>query len=321
MDHLTELTPLAGGYSGETFLGRVGADRVVVRVFGRALRSRLANAAGEATAADSAEVAAAVHRLVAGLVPVPAVLEVRRVDPVAGVPALLVTEFVSGERGDLVYPRLDDGGRRALGQALGGVLVRLAGMAMLGSVPFMGDPFMDAQLRIGSFGPEGLGLPEWVEAHMPRLGDLADDEVGALSSLAAAAQDVLDQTARTCLVHGDFNLKNLLIDPETLAVTGVVDWEYAHAGHPATDLGNLLRFTGPADAAFTDAVLDAFTAAFGGTRSQWRARGEAADLFALVDLAARSADEPANDIAARARVTLMRAVRRQLDPTRQTRLS
>ena len=55
---------------------------------------------------------------------------------------------------------------------------------------------------------------------------------------------------RCCLVHSDFNPKNLLVDPDTLEVTGLLDWEFAHAGHPYTDLGNLLRFE--RDPVFTD---------------------------------------------------------------------
>ena len=53
---------------------------------------------------------------------------------------------------------------------------------------------------------------------------------------------LLDTVPRVCLVHSDLNPKNLLFDPDTLALTGVLDWEFAHAGHPFTDLGNLLRF-------------------------------------------------------------------------------
>ena len=38
-----------------------------------------------------------------------------------------------------------------------------------------------------------------------------------------------------CVVHGDFRLGNLLVDPDGLA--GVLDWELAHVGDPAEDLG------------------------------------------------------------------------------------
>ena len=54
-------------------------------------------------------------------------------------------------------------------------------------------------------------------------------------------------------MHSDLNPKNLLVDPDTLVVTGVLDWEFAHSGHPFTDLGNLLRFD--RDPAYADAVL------------------------------------------------------------------
>ena len=57
-------------------------------------------------------------------------------------------------------------------------------------------------------------------------------------------------------MHSDLNPKNLLVDPDTLDVTGVLDWEFAHAGHPFTDLGNLLRFD--RDPAFVEAVLAAY---------------------------------------------------------------
>ena len=38
------------------------------------------------------------------------------------------------------------------------------------------------------------------------------------------------------LVHGDFGPQNLLHDPETLKVTAVLDWEFAHHGDPIEDL-------------------------------------------------------------------------------------
>jgi len=44
------------------------------------------------------------------------------------------------------------------------------------------------------------------------------------------------------LTHGDFNPTNILIHNGT--VSAVLDWEYAHAGTPYMDIGNLLRNTG-----------------------------------------------------------------------------
>jgi aminoglycoside phosphotransferase (APT) family kinase protein len=40
---------------------------------------------------------------------------------------------------------------------------------------------------------------------------------------------------RIALVHGDFRLGNLIVDPDGLAA--VIDWELCHAGDPAEDIG------------------------------------------------------------------------------------
>lgn len=44
------------------------------------------------------------------------------------------------------------------------------------------------------------------------------------------------------LVHGDFKLDNVLVDPDTCDVTCVLDWEMATLGDPLADLGFLLAF-------------------------------------------------------------------------------
>ena len=44
-----------------------------------------------------------------------------------------------------------------------------------------------------------------------------------------------------CLVHGDFNPTNILIRDGR--VSGILDWEFAHANTPYMDIGNLLRNT------------------------------------------------------------------------------
>jgi len=254
------LQPLPGGWSGQTFLADVAGERSVVRVY--------ADAGHRGAAA--AEVDAALLRLVRGLLPVPEVLELRHADPAAGMPALLVTSYLPGVRGDLLLPDLDAGGRRTLGAALGGLVADLGGMPQLRL-----GPFVDGDLRIG----------EW---------DLPDLEP-VLGPLAARAQALLDTVTRRVLVHSDLNPKNLLVDPDTLVITGLVDWEYAHAGHPFTDLGNLLRFE--RDPVLTAAVLDAYVARRGGDPDRVLALARAADLPALADLAARRDENP---VAARA---------------------
>lgn len=271
----SSLTPLDGGWSGATFLAQAAGERSVVRIY-----------AGESSRGAAAhEVDAALLRLVRGLVPVPEVLEIVSPDTDLGRPALLVTSYVEGVRGDLLLPTLDPAGRRSLGTSLGVLVADLGGMALLRP-----GPFVDGDLTIGSFGDVD-GLPAWVELHEPRLAHLSERELDGLREVAVEAQALLDTVTRTCLVHSDLNLKNVVLDPDTLAVAALVDWEFAHAGHPFADLGNLLRLErGPA---FTAAVLDAYVVRRGGSVEDALGLARAADLWALVDLAGRRHDNPA----------------------------
>jgi aminoglycoside phosphotransferase (APT) family kinase protein len=94
-------------------------------------------------------------------------------------------------------------------------------------------------------------------------------------------------------VHSDFNPKNILVDPGTGEVTGLLDWEYAHAGSPFTDLGNLLRFERLP--VFADAVLDVYRAEVPDVGDDVLDRARAADLYALVELASRRGHNPVAD--------------------------
>lgn len=215
---------------------------------------------------EAAEVQAALLRLVRGLLPVPAVLEQR--------PGLLVSEFLPGVRGDLLLPTLSADGLRRVGAAFGAVAAALSGMPMLRR-----GVFADGELRIE---PYDVELPA---------------SLGELGQRAAA---LLDEEPRACLVHSDLNPKNLLVDPDTLEVTGVLDWEFAHAGHPFTDLGNLLRFD--REPAYVEGVLSAHPDP---ERALDLAR--AADLHALTELASRAGQNPVADRAAERVAAIVRA--------------
>ena len=253
------LQPLEGGWSGETFLAEAGGERTVVRVF-----------AGLRHSPHAAEIQAALLRLVRGLLPVPRVLEVRRADPLTEMPALLVTEWLPGTRADLLLPTLDDAGLARVGAAVGRVAAPLGGMPMLER-----GVFADGSLRVEPF-----------EVDLP----------ASLGPLRERALALLDEERRTCLVHSDLNPKNLLLDPETLEVTAVLDWEFAHAGHPFTDLGNLLRFD--RQPAYVEALLAAYAELRSTPPERALELARAADLFALTELASRVGQNPVADRAA-----------------------
>jgi aminoglycoside phosphotransferase (APT) family kinase protein len=285
------LVPLAGGHSGETFLAEAAGERTVVRVYGPRSEARRGPAA--------AEVDAAVLRLVRGLLPVPEVLEVRRPNPAAGTPGILVTGFLPGTRLDLLLPQLGAEDRRTVGRAVGTVLARLAMIAM----PRPGF-FVDGDLRTEPM--PGGGLVAFVEARRrdSALAQWPTPDYDGLLEVADRAEDLLDGLDRTCLVHSDLNPKNLLVDPGTLEVTGVLDWEYAHAGWPVTDLGNLLRFD--RDEAFATAVQATYADGVVDAGEDVLTLARAADLVALVDLAGRA---PENVVTERAAALLLAVAR------------
>ena len=279
------LVPLPGGHSGETFLAEAAGERSVVRVYADR---------GARRGPSAVEVDAAVLRLVRGLLPVPDVLEVRRPDAQAGTPGLLVTTFLPGRRLEEVLPRLDQDALSAVGENLGRALARLAHVPMLRT-----GVFVDSDLRIDPF-PAAEDLVAWVDAHVSgtALEAWTPADLDSLRSVADHAQRLLDGFDRVVLVHSDFNAKNLLVDPETLELTGVLDWEFAHAGSPLADLGNLLRFD--RSPALVDAATGTYLRETGGldgltTAEEVLERARAADLLALVELASRKGENPVAD--------------------------
>ncbi|MEP6815358.1 MAG: phosphotransferase, partial [Marmoricola sp.] len=289
-DFQAHIKPLAGGMSGETWLTEVAGERAVVRIYGGRSRQR-----GPA----ASETDAAVLTWLAGLLPVPRVLEVRRGDPEGDLPALLVTSYLPGVLLEELLPALDEEGLRRVRHELGIVLGLLAHVAL----PRAGL-FHDHELGIDPM-PEPLAdLPRWVEYHLPSLSDWTSADLAGLRSIAADAQARLDEVTRCCLVHSDMNPKNLLVDPDTLAVTGLLDWEFAHAGLPYSDLGNLLRFD--RQPAFADAVLTAREGFVPDPRPDALDLARAADLYALVDLASRAEETPVAERAAGLLLTIVR---------------
>ncbi|HEY7142651.1 MAG TPA: aminoglycoside phosphotransferase family protein [Streptosporangiaceae bacterium] len=87
----------------------------------------------------------------------------------------------------------------------------------------------------------------------------AGQAAAALGSVMAPGQ---------VLTHGDYGPQNVLLDPATLAVTAVLDWEWARAGVPVADLAWcewIVRMHHPGEAG----LLGAFFAGYGGAIPGW----------------------------------------------------
>jgi aminoglycoside phosphotransferase (APT) family kinase protein len=234
-------------------------------------------------------------RLVRGLLPVPRVLDAKPEVSDEGPPYVL-TERLPGVNLAVFLETAGDAQRQRVGEQLGELLVKLSGMPFLSFGEFTGR-----ELAISSFGGESDGLMQWFNQHVEDMG-LTRDQVEAFHAVIDDADDLAATGVdRVCLVHSDFNPKNLLVDPSTAEITGLIDWEFAHAGSPYTDLGNLLRFCD--DPVLGGAVLSVVRSTGPSLGDRLVERGRVADLWALIDLASRPA---ANPVAAAAHTLITR---------------
>jgi aminoglycoside phosphotransferase (APT) family kinase protein len=272
--------PLTGGYGGETFAVSAAGEDAVLRLY---LRDPA-----------RAPIDVALSRLVRGLLPVPRVLDAKP-DGTPDDPPYVLTERLPGVNLETYLLTASEDQRRRVGNQLGELLARLSGMPFL-----ISGSFVTRDLAIEPFGPGDLH--QWFDQYAEDLAlepSRADKLYGVLSAAEDLAASGVD---RVCLVHSDFNPKNLLVDPETATLTGLIDWEFAHAGSPYADLGNLLRFcTDPVLGGTVLNVVRRSVPGLGDDRLQERA--QVADLWALIDLAGRSG---ANPVATAARELLAR---------------
>jgi aminoglycoside phosphotransferase (APT) family kinase protein len=205
-------------------------------------------------------------------------------------PPWAVQECIEGERLDTLLPRLDPAGRLRCGEAVGRVL------AAIHAIPFPHAGFLDAAARVGP--PIDLGatgLLDFLRERVvhgragPRLG--AARTALLMDFAARQAPRLEDWMPPAGLVHGDFNPTNLLLRPSggTWAVAAVLDWEYALAGYPPLDFGNLLRL--PREPEFIDGLAAGYRDGGGHLPAEWRHIATIADLFAWADTLSRDAEE------------------------------
>lgn len=185
----------------------------------------------EQGAHDVVREAALLRALADGPVPVPAVLGVEADPDVAGGP-FLVMEDVAG------------------------AVVRTTQVARdLGPVAAAAALDHAAVLaRLHRLDPLALDLPEDLRRragrgdHVARLLDRWGDQVprarpehrGPLGAALAALRASQPAEVPPRLLHGDFRLDNVVVDPASGVVRAVLDWELATVGDPRTDLGSLL---------------------------------------------------------------------------------
>lgn len=111
-------------------------------------------------------------------------------------------------------------------------------------------------------------LLRYLEAHGPRL-------------------DALD--GRYALLHADCKPTNVRVTTEG-RLTGLLDWEFAWAGPPLFDLGQMFRW--PVPDAYRDALLAAYREAGGHLPQRWRLLARLLDLLNLVGFLDEEGERP-----------------------------
>ncbi|WP_066304338.1 phosphotransferase family protein [Bacillus sp. FJAT-29814] len=92
--------------------------------------------------------------------------------------------------------------------------------------------------------PEGY-LERQVHSWIKRYTLAKTNDVSGIEKLEAWLIQNIPVTLETTIVHNDFKLNNLVLDPyEPGVVKGVLDWEMATIGDPMTDIGAVLAYWG-----------------------------------------------------------------------------
>jgi len=137
---------------------------------------------------------------------------------------------------------------------------------------------------IGIFrhGLDSLGRPEGflerqVRGWSQRWERAKTEELAEMNELAAWLQQNLPRSPLATIVHNDYKLDNVMLDPDDPArVTAVLDWEMASVGDPLVDLGVMLCYwPEPGDPPMRKEAISPLTAQPG-----WLTRRQLLDRYA-----------------------------------------
>jgi aminoglycoside phosphotransferase (APT) family kinase protein len=103
------------------------------------------------------------------------------------------------------------------------------------------------QLDINATGLIDLGKPEGyvqrqVEGWIKRYFDAETDVIIAMNDTATWMQSNIPPAIPAAFIHNDYKYDNLVLDPNTLQIKALLDWEMATVGDPLMDLGTSLGY-------------------------------------------------------------------------------
>ncbi|HZN20602.1 MAG TPA: phosphotransferase family protein [Micromonosporaceae bacterium] len=237
---------VAGGRSNLTYLVRAGERELVLR------RPPLGHVL--ATAHDMGREFRVISALAGTAVPVPGALLLCPEPDVLGAPFYLM-ERVPGVvlRSRAQTDRLTGAQRTRLAEAMMDTLAEL----------HLVEP---EAVGLGDFGHAEGYLARQVRRWGQQLDRSRSRDLPGIDELRGALAATVPPSGPGRIVHGDYRLDNMLVDPATMRVNAVLDWEMATLGDPRADLGLLLTYwdvLGDSQVADGNPVADGLGAAAG----------------------------------------------------------
>ena len=103
------------------------------------------------------------------------------------------------------------------------------------------------KLDIETSGLKALGKPEGyttrqVEGWVNRYFNAETDEILAMNKIADWMKSNIPDEISPAFIHNDYKYDNLVLDPESLEIKALLDWEMATVGDPLMDLGTSLGY-------------------------------------------------------------------------------
>ena len=89
--------------------------------------------------------------------------------------------------------------------------------------------------------PEGYVLRQ-VKGWIKRYFNAETDLIKAMNETAGWMEDNIPPESTPALIHNDYKYDNMVLDPETLEILALLDWEMATVGDPLMDLGTTLGY-------------------------------------------------------------------------------
>jgi aminoglycoside phosphotransferase (APT) family kinase protein len=226
--------------------------------------------------------------------------------PGIGVPAAIF-EFVGGQTLDHALVAEQSPVLLRLARAIGRILASMAAVSFPPGGDLVSSDGDDLAVRAWNFGGDKSFVRYCVEdtAAGERLGA---ELVGQLLEYERRGEERWrDNGPEDRLVHGDFNPSNIIVRDNDVAA--VLDWEFALAGDPLMDFGNILRSREGQSLpeGFGEAIAGGFRAEGGTLPVDWRERAAYIDLSSACEALTSVENRP------RVHAAALRQIRETLD--------